>query len=71
LKRSISLLVVIFVHFVARSFCAKIKFPKEMKLPQISGHLEKPDVYGQQEVIQCQRKKERAIAESSRWRPWG
>jgi hypothetical protein len=25
-----SLFIVIFVHFVARSFCVKIKFPKEM-----------------------------------------
>jgi hypothetical protein len=42
-----------------------------VKLPQFSGHLEKPEVYGQEEVFQCQRKKERTIAESSSWRPWG
>ena len=38
--------------------------------PQFSGHLEKPEVYGQEEVFQCQRKIERTIAESSSWRPW-
>ncbi len=31
-----------------------------MHFPQFSGHLEKPNVYGQQEVVHCQRKKERA-----------
>jgi hypothetical protein len=46
-------------------------FDEDLKLPQFSGHLEKPEVYGQEEVFQCQRKKERTIAESSSWRPWG
>ena len=31
--------------------------------PQFSGHLKKPEVYGQQEVFQCQRNKERPTAE--------
>ena len=27
-----------------------------IKLPQFSGHLEKPEVYGQEEVFQCKEK---------------
>jgi hypothetical protein len=39
-------------------------------LPQFSGHLEKPNVYGQQEVFHCQRKKERPITENLKRKPW-
>jgi hypothetical protein len=43
----------------------------ELNLPRFSGHLEKPDVYGQQEVIHCQRKSEKPTIENSSWRPFG
>jgi hypothetical protein len=39
-----------------------------VKLPRISGHLEKPGLYGRQEVFRCQRKRERATPANSRWR---
>jgi hypothetical protein len=41
-----------------------------LHLPQFSGHLEKPNVYGQQEVFHCQRKKERPITENLKRKPW-
>jgi len=42
-----------------------------LNLPRFSGHLGKPNVYGQQEVIHCQRKSERPTIENSSWRPLG
>lgn len=43
---------------------------KQVHLPQFSGHLEKPKVYGHQEVFPCQRKNEEATTGNLRRRPW-
>jgi integrase len=41
----------------------------KLELPHFSGHLEKPNVYGQQEVFQCQRNQEKATVANLKWRP--